>query len=188
VLFYLDTGQEAVAVQISDRGHGNARRGHRTRQTATEADPGQDVLGIRVYLAKRLRQPALGGDAVRLRRVHDVHRPEVRAVGVLVADPLDYGHVPVVKHLFERSGARVERKFVVDRQNAILAHTHHGSNVVVKPAGVRDERVHEVISAGQLDYYQYRRFAVRDRNHLGAPPGDRRSRYVLATLPQVNRS
>jgi hypothetical protein len=105
---------------------------------------------LRVNLLDDLGEPALGRDLQGLAGVHDVHRPEVRAAGVLVADPLDDSDIAGQVQVAERRRGRVERQGVRERQGLALRHMHQRAGVVVVAVLERDDRVQEVVAARKL--------------------------------------
>ena len=160
LLLELDVGHQAVAVEVADRGGGDARRDHRARQAAPDVDRGQRLLGVGIEPLGQLGHPALRRDAIRLAGVHDVHPAEVRAGGVGVAHALDHGHIPVVEELLESAAGRVEAERVGDRQHLILRDVDQRACVVIVPLVVGHQRVHEVVAARKLHHDQDRVFAV----------------------------
>ena len=150
----LDAVHYAIALEVANRGHGNACHRHRPRQTHTDVHAGQNVLRVRVQLPDSLAQPALVADPVRLGRVPDVHAPEVGAIGVRVADALDDGHLSLVVQTLEGCGVGIHRQLIVDGQDIVLAHHNFLAGVVIVLVGVGHYGVHEVVAAGKLNNYQ----------------------------------
>ena len=48
-------------------------------------------------------QPPFHGDLLWLTGVPDIHGPEVRTVGVGIANAVDHSHLALVKEVFERA-------------------------------------------------------------------------------------
>ena len=74
----------------------------RAEQARAEADGGDDVLLLRIELAHHAAEPALGADLVGLAGVPDVHRAEVRARRIEIADAVHDGELVVVPELLHR--------------------------------------------------------------------------------------
>ena len=145
-----DAGEEAVVLQGADRGHRHAGQRHGPGQAAPEVDAGEHVPGLRVQIADDPAQPALGSDALRLAGVPDVHGPEVRAVGVGVADAVDYRHPPFVVQLLERGQHRVKAVMPVNVQNVLCRYADGGTVFPVERISVRHHGVHIIVAPGQL--------------------------------------
>ena len=78
----------------------------------------------------------------------------MRAVRVRVADALDDGHLALVVQALQGCRIVVDAKRVVDRQHLVLLDDDFLAGIVIMLVGVRHQRVHEVIAAGQLHHDQ----------------------------------
>ena len=123
-------------------------------KAGADVDAGQHILGVGVQFPDGLTQPTLDTHPIRLGGVPDVHAPEVGAVGVGVADTLDYGHLPLVVQPFEGGGVTVNRQLIADGQHLIFLEHDALSGVVVVPVGIGHHCVHKVVAPGQLYDYQ----------------------------------
>ena len=92
-----DAGKQAVVVQVVNDRHRGPGQCQGPEQRGTEADRGEHVFFAGVQVAGGAAQPTLGSKLDGLAGVPDVHRAEMGARGVGVADAMDDGHVaPVV--------------------------------------------------------------------------------------------
>ena len=80
--------------------------------------------------------------------------------GVRIPDTLDDGNVAQVVQFLDGRGVRVDADLVVDGQDAVFLYMDGRPMVVVLPVPVRDDSVHEVVAAGELDDDQDWRLAV----------------------------
>ena len=99
----------------------------------------------------------------------DIHAAEVGAARIWVANPLHYGHFAVVENLLEGCRVGVESQLIAYRQHLVLGDYDHRSAVVVDRIVVRDQSIHEIVPAGQLNDDENRGFTVCC--HLCEPPG-----------------
>ena len=73
----------------------------------------------------------------------------------------------------------MEAEGIVDRQHLVLGDAHGRARIVVHAAGVRDQRVHEVVATALLDDDEDRELAVAVSisaavavaSHAHRPPG-----------------
>src|SRR5262249_34660240 len=115
-----------------------------------------------------LPEPALGDDLRGLAGVPDVHTTEVRTVRVGIANALDNGHLAGVIEFLERPGTGMKRQRIVEGQNLLGWDAHSGPRVVINAVRIRNDRVHEIVAAGELHHHQYRSF--RTHCHRRLPP------------------
>ena len=144
--FVFNVGEQAVGREVSNRCNGNTRAAQRAGQAAPEVDRRQHILALRVDVPNGAAQPAFGPNGLGLGSVPDVHRAEVGAVGVLVADPIDDGHLALVPERLHRTHAGVEADLVVERNDLVLGYIDLGAGIVVAPIGVGNHRVEVVVS------------------------------------------
>ena len=150
----LNVGEQPVGLEVADGRHGDAADAERARQPATEVDGGQDVVAVRIQLARRQPKPAFAPNVVGQRRVPYVHRAEVRAVRVRVADAVDHRHLPLVPQPLDRPHAGVEGEAVPDGVNLVEVEPDGLPIVEVEAVVVRRHRVERVVAARQLEYDQ----------------------------------
>src|SRR6266702_5302140 len=129
---------------------------------------------VRIKLADGLAQPAFGDDLIGLAGVPDIHAPEVRTIGVGIANTLDDGHLSGVIEFLQRPGARVKRQRVVEGQDLLDWNPHRWPRVVVNAIGIWNDRIHEIIAPAQLHHHQHRGFNTYGHSQL--PP-----RYLTRT-------
>ena len=156
----LYTGHQTDVIEVADRRNRYARHHKRSRQPATDVDRRQHVLFVGVYVADCATEPSLGSDLVRLAGVPDVHRPEVRAAGVGVADSLHYGHLARVIDILQRRRVGVEAQLVVDGQDLVLRDDDRRTRVVVVGVVVRDEGIQKVVASRKLHDHQHMGLSV----------------------------
>ena len=152
LLLLLHPGQQTVGRDVGHRRHRDSRRHQSARKRLADIHSGDGVLALRIDLPKGAAQPALGPDLVRLARVPDVHRPEVRARRVLVTDTVYDRHVAALVDVLHRPHGRVHAQLVVYLDDAVLGDLKSRPRVVVVPVGVRNHRVEVVVAPGQLEH------------------------------------
>ncbi len=107
LLFRLNAGQQAVALQVAHRGHRRPLGRQGAGQPVAEVDGGDHVLAPGVQLTDGPSQPPLFSHPGRLSGMPDIHGAKVGAVGVGVADTVDDGHLALVPQLLNGAHARV---------------------------------------------------------------------------------
>ena len=70
------------------------------------------------------------------------------AIGVLVPDALDDGHITFIPQRLHRGHAGVESNFIVERQYPVLGNVHRGARIVVPAIAVGHNRVQAIVAAG----------------------------------------
>ncbi len=112
----------------------------------------------RIGLLHRLdiaRQPAIGRlRGLRVAGVPDIHRVEVRAVRVGIADALHDRHVPRVIQRLERLQPRVQPDRIVQLEHLVLADRRRATVPVVLLHPVRHDRAEHVVAARELQHDQ----------------------------------
>ena len=88
----------------------------------------------------------------------DIHGPKMRSARVGIPDTLHNRHITLLKHLLQGHRIGVPGQGIIHRQNFILAKPNNGPAIVVYAVGIRDNCVHEVIAALQLNNDQNRIF------------------------------
>ena len=84
-------------------------------------------------------------------RLPDVHRLEVRAVGVGVADALHDRQLPLLPQRPEALHAGVQADVVVQADDHVLGLAQRGPGLVVEVVGVGNDGVEAVVAAGHLE-------------------------------------
>ena len=103
----LHVRHESVGVQAADAGDRHAGSRHSLRQSRAEVYAHHGALAPGIHLLERQAKPPLQGDRRGLRRVPDVHRPEVRPVGHRVASAMDDRDLALVVQLLYRLHRRI---------------------------------------------------------------------------------
>ena len=152
LVFYVR--EQPVRLQASDRCDRHALHPQRARQAPAEVHAGQHVLALRIELPDHAAQPALGPDLLGQRRVPYVHRPEVGAVRLRVADAVDDRHLALVPQPLQRLQVGPEGQLVVDLQQPLRVVGYRRAVVVVQPVLVRHHRVQVVVAAAKLQHHQ----------------------------------
>ena len=83
----------------------------------------------------------------------DVHRPEVRAIGVGVADAIDDGYFALVPQRFDRPHVRVETKMIVYGEHILCIEVDIGPEIVVEAVAIGDNCVETVVCSGKLHHH-----------------------------------
>ena len=125
LVFTLDAGQHPVGLQVAYRGHRHAGGGKGSGKAAAKVDGGQDVLLVGVQVTDGPAQPAIGNHFCGLGGMPDIHRAEVGANGVGIADTLQDGYFPLVVQRLKRRHSRVKPDLVIDGQDLLRLHFQH---------------------------------------------------------------
>src|SRR5262249_17198613 len=115
----LEVRKEAIGLEVAHRGHRHTPAAEGARQPATEVDTREYVVAFWIEGAYGAAQPALFADFFRLSRVPDIHRPEVRAVRVRIANTVDDGDFPLIPQTLDGPHAGVEAEGIIDRQHIL---------------------------------------------------------------------
>ena len=140
------------------RGHESVIRSERERRYRTDVrrSPARVVVA-----GRRIEQPPepagrrLGDVRSRRRGVPDVHRAEVRAIWIRVADALDDRERAALVEFAEPGEIRVQRDPVVERDHRLRVHRQLAARVEVGTVGVRDHGVQTVVATAELDHDQH---------------------------------
>jgi hypothetical protein len=104
-----------------------------------------------------------------------IHRPEVGAIGVRIADAVDNGDFPLIPQAFDGPHARIKAKGIIDGQDILGRNGDRRAEIVVEPVGVWDNGVEAVVAAAQL--YDHKRFVSYGGRHSIRPLGVRDGRF-----------
>src|SRR5262245_64648594 len=85
----------------------------------------------------------------------NIHRPEVGAIGVRIADTIDNGDFPLIPQTFDGPHTRMEAESIIYRKDILGRDVDLGAEIIVEPVGVWDNGVEAVVTAAQL--YDYKR-------------------------------
>ena len=149
------------------RGPGRLLADRQRRQRRLDGDRAQRVPAGRVQPAA---QPAGGAGPVRRAGLPDVHRPEVAAVRLRVADAPDDRQPLAVPQRLAALHRRVQAEPVAQRRAPRpRSYASSGAGVVVRRVGVRDDGVEPVVAAVQGDQDERRGVPAAGRSPAGRP-------------------
>lgn len=157
ILFRAGSQFQVVTGEIADAGDIYLRSQKCQWQTV---GPQRHGLHFTCVPLKRQIEPAaeptvLGVVRVGTRRVPDVHRAEMRTVGIRVPDSLDDGQLPFVIQFLESRHLRVQAQRVVDLEHVGFGNANPGTGLVVLGVAVRDHRVEPVVASRHLHEDEY---------------------------------
>ena len=156
----VDVVQQTVAFEVGDRRYRHAGRYERARQACAEVYCTDNIVAAGVHLAQRLAQPTLVADLRGLGGVPDVHRAEVRAVRVRIADAVYYGDLALVPQVLDRSHAGIESVVLVDRDSAIFRDADIRAVIGVEWVVVRHNTVQVIVATRKLHHNQFAVLAI----------------------------
>ncbi|MFO0844265.1 MAG: hypothetical protein U0797_18025 [Gemmataceae bacterium] len=162
---------EGVLVVDADRpAAGAAGQGQRQAVGAEVQERHAALAGLE--LPGGPAQPAGLDQPLGVGRLPDVHRLEVGAVGVGVADALHDGQLARLPHRPQPRQRRVQADVVVQADDDLPGQPQRGADLVVEVVGVWGDGVDAVVSAGQFHHDEDVVLARRGR--LGGPGQDLR--------------
>ncbi len=118
-------------------------------------------------VAQGAPEPTVGRLAARVARMPDIHRLEVGAIGIGIANSLHNRQLAFLEQPIERPQGGVQADGVVHAEDVLLLQSERGPGLVVQVVGIGDDGVQPVVAARQFEHHQH--FVLSGGRGTGRP-------------------